>query len=112
MTLHTNGAGVAICSCGGQLVVACERGCPEPDAVFRTDSRAPRRDRHRHGYRVKVRDVPPGMCRWQQGCDQPVANRTYHGRPTTKCEKHLAIVQQWEKNRRGREIKVPFTGTR
>src|SRR4051812_46372147 len=107
MTMRTNGAGIAICSCGGELTIACSHGCAEPDAVFRTDPRAPKRDRHRHGYRVRAAAVPPGICRYQSGCDQPIAKAMYHGRPTTKCEKHLAMVRRHEANRRAREVKIP-----
>jgi hypothetical protein len=106
MSARTNGAGVGCCgNCGHELKVVCGGGCAEPDIVFRELShRRAVRDRHRKENRVKVKDVPPGYCTFQYGCDQPVASCTYHGRPTTKCEKHLALVQKYEANRRAREV--------
>jgi hypothetical protein len=106
MSARTNGAGVGCCgNCGHELVVACLGGCAEPDIVFREESHIQTRARRRlTEKRVKVTDVPKGYCTYQYGCDQPVAPCTYHGRPTTKCEKHLALVQKYEASRRAREV--------
>lgn len=109
MTARVNGAGVGCCgSCGHELVIACKGGCAEPDITFREPSHRPLRDRHRNKEkRILVKDVPPGYCTHQYGCDQPVADQTYHGRPTTKCEKHLALTRRYEASRRAREVIAP-----
>jgi hypothetical protein len=104
LTLRTNGAGVAVCGCGSELHIVCSGGCPEPDVQFRDETTKPKRDRHRKEKRVKAGDVPSGYCTYQHGCGAPVAEQTYHGRPTTKCVKHLAMVQKYEAARRAREV--------
>lgn len=100
MTARANGAGVGCCgNCGHALVIKCEGGCPEPDITFREHSRL-----HRKEKRVRAKDVRPGYCTWQYGCDQKAAARTYHGRPVRKCEKHLAVLRKYEANRRAKEV--------
>ena len=101
---RTNGVGIAICSCGSELHVVCAGGCEKPDFVFAQDHKIKRASRRKADGRIHVKDVPPGMCTWQNGCDQPSAQQTYRGRTTTKCPKHLAMVQKWEAARRSHEL--------
>lgn len=106
MTARVNGAGVGCCgNCGHELVIKCAGGCTEPDITFRERSHIVKRSRlQRKRKRVRAKDVRPGYCTWQYGCDQKASTRTYHGRPVKKCEKHLAVLRKYEANRRAKEV--------
>jgi hypothetical protein len=104
MSCDTNGEGVAVCGkCQSALAVVCTGGCPEPYFTFRKDSKpvAPRTHE----------DAPRGVCNWQSGCDQPWAPwNPGKGRQPKKCEKHLAVIRQYEVNRHAKRAEVQHQG--
>lgn len=100
MSCDTNGEGVACCGrCKSALVIACTGGCAEPDITFREYPKAKKPSDHENAER--------GICNWQGGCDQPWAPwKPGKGRQPKKCEKHLAMVRQYEVNRHARKAVV------
>lgn len=83
--INVAGSGEAVCgNCGAHLEIVCSGGCAEPDIVFRQDyTAALPKPRGEEKPKPKERST---HC-W---CGDPVAMRKPgHGRPTTKCEKHL-----------------------
>lgn len=76
MSVSTNAAGVAICSCGHELEIRCTGGCVLPDPVFKP-----------------IHD-PNAICNWS-GC-HGVSVRGY--RPTALREAHriTSAPHLWE----------------
>lgn len=76
-TIPTNSAGVAICSCGGELEIRCTNGCELPDPVFQRPF------------------DPTAICNWS-GCRDQVGE--WKGGPQpTRCPKHRAMQREYNR---------------
>ena len=97
MTIRTNAAGVAICSCGSELEVRCTGGCVEPNVVFENAIAAmpkPSGPPHiplafpRHKPGDPPRQYPRKVCNWPGGCSADVEPYSGVGQPPKRCSAH------------------------
>lgn len=93
MTINTNGAGVAVCSCGHELEIRCTGGCKLPDPVFKDNYIATMKRPRGEEPKLVQRD---GQCNYQR-CTDDVAEYSGHGRPSTKCPYHLEMMRGYRR---------------